>query len=158
MKAIRALAAACTLLIASFTAHILAGGETLSPHSALSVALLSLVIAAILNRKSDDPIRVTLAIFIAQNAGHIILGGHANSDSQMLLSHLSAGLMSYHLLRYFDRNLPNLGQAFISLFAPVVPCIFVTTAPPCLEGSFVYRTLSDQHLTNAYSLRGPPLI
>ena len=158
MKAIRALAASCTLLIASFIAHILAGGDSLSLHSAFAIASLSLVIAVFLIRKSADPIRVTLAIFVAQNAGHFILGGHANSETQMLLSHLSAGLMSYHLLRYFDRNLPNLGQAFISLIAPVMPRLLLSFGSPRIKSSFIYRALTNQHLSSAYSLRGPPLI
>jgi hypothetical protein len=158
MKAIRALAASCTLLIASFTAHILAGGDSLSLHSALPMVFLSLIIAALLIRKSGDPIRVALAIFVAQNAGHFMLGGHANSDGQMLFAHISAGLMSYHLLRYFDRNLPDLGQVLISILAPLLPKYIVTFSQPILVPRFLYLRLSNNHLSTAYSLRGPPLI
>jgi hypothetical protein len=158
MKAIRALAASCTLLIASFTAHILAGGDSLSLHSALPMVFLSLITAAVLIRKSGDPIRVALAIFVAQNAGHFILGGHANSDGQMLFAHISAGLMSYRLLRYFDRNLPDLGQALISILAPSLPKYIVTFSQPILVPRFIYLRLSNNHFSTAYSLRGPPLI
>jgi hypothetical protein len=158
MKAIRALAASCTLLIASFTAHILAGGDSLSLHSALPTVFLSLIIAALLIRKSGDPIRVALAIFVAQNAGHFMLGGHANSDGQMLFAHISAGLMSYHLLRYFDRNLPDLGQALISILAPFLPEFIVNFSHPILLSRFLYLRLSNNHFSTAYSLRGPPLI
>jgi hypothetical protein len=158
MKAIRALAASCTLLIASFTAHILAGGDSLSLYSALPMVFLSLIIAALLIRKSGDPIRVALAIFVAQNAGHFMLGGHANSDGQMLFAHISAGLMSYHLLRYFDRNLPDLGQVLISILAPLLPKYIVTFSQPILVPRFLYLRLSNNHFSTAYSLRGPPLI
>ncbi len=158
MKAIRALAASCTLLIASFTAHILAGGDSLSLHSALPTVFLSLIIAALLIRKSGDPIRVVLAIFVAQNAGHFMLGGHANSDGQMLFAHISAGLMSYHLLRYFDRNLPDLGQALISILAPLLPEFIVNFSHLILVPRFLYLRLSNNHFSTAYSLRGPPLI
>jgi len=158
MKAIRALAASCTLLIASFTAHILAGGGSLSLHSALPMVVFSFLLAGLLIRKSDDPIRVALAIFVAQNAGHFILGGHANSDEQMLFSHISAGLLSYHLLRYFDRNLPDLGRALISLLAPSLPRYTVTFLQPILAPIFYFRRTANNHFSTAYSLRGPPLI
>jgi hypothetical protein len=92
------------------------------------MVFLSILLAAFLIRKSGDPIRVALAIFVAQNADHFILGGHANSDGQMLFSHISAGLVSYHLLRYFDRNLPDLGRALISLLAPSLPK-YITDIP-----------------------------
>lgn len=158
MKAIRALAAASTLLIAAVTAHILAGGGPLSLHSALSLTFLSLVIAAFLIRKSGDPIRVTLAIFIAQNAGHFIVGGHARSDSRMLLAHASAGILSYHLLRYFDRNLPDLGRVFISLITRTLPRTKFEISPPTLLTIFRYRGLSAQYFSTSFSLRGPPLL
>ena len=157
MKAIRALAASCTLLVASLTAHILAGGASLSLHSALSLTLFSIVIAALLTRKSGDPIRVALAIFIAQNAGHFILGGQANSESQMLLAHVSAGFLSYHLLRYFDRTLPDLGRAFIALLRPALPYLRIEITLPKRETKFYYQVLNTQYLSTAYSLRGPPL-
>ena len=157
MKAIRAVAASCTLLIASLTAHILAGGESLSLHSALSLTLFSIVIAALLTRKSGDPIRVALAIFIAQNAGHLIMGGQVSSESQMLLAHVSAGALSYHLLRYFDRNLPDLGRAFIALLMPALPQLSFKISLSHREAPFYYRSLKTQCLSTAYSLRGPPL-
>jgi hypothetical protein len=157
MKAIRALAASCTLLIASLTAHILAGGDSLSLHSALLLTFFSIAIAALLIRKCGDPIRVALAIFIAQNAGHFILGGHANSDSQMLLAHVAAGVMSYHLLRYFDRTLPDLGRAFIALFSLALPQLPATISISHLLPNFSYQGLHTQYLSTAYSLRGPPL-
>ena len=158
MKAIRAIAASCTLLIASFTAHILAGGSSLSLHSALPMVFLSLLISALLIRKSGDPIRVAMAIFVAQNVGHFIIGGHQNRNGQMLFSHISAGLLSYHMLRYFDRNLPDLGQALISILAPLLPQYIVTPSQPILVPTFSYLHISNNHFTTAYSLRGPPLI
>jgi hypothetical protein len=157
MKAIRAFAAASTLLIAALTAHILAGGDPLSLHSALSLTFLSFVIAAFLIRKSGDPIRVTLAIFFAQNAGHFIVGSQGHSDSQMLLAHASAGMLSYHLLRYFDRNLPDLGRAFISLITRALPRKKFEISLPTLLAFFRYRGSSAQYFSTALSLRGPPL-
>ncbi len=157
MKAIRALAASCTLLIASFAAHILAGGNSLSLHSSLSLTLFSIVIATLLIRKSGDPIRVALAIFIAQNAGHFILGGQASSETQMLLAHCGAGALSYHLLRYFDRNLPDLGRALISLLTPSLPDYIVTFTHLILIPRISFQRNTHQHFLSAYSLRGPPL-
>jgi hypothetical protein len=157
MKAVRALAASCTLLVASFAAHILAGGDSLSLHSALPMVFLSFLISTLLIRKSGDPIRVAIAIFVAQNAGHLILGGQASSDSQMLFAHVSAGVLSYHLLRYFDRNLPDLGRAFIALLAPALPHIQIKITLPPFVSEFSYPNLNTQHLSTAYSLRGPPL-
>lgn len=158
MKAIRALAASCTLLIASFAAHILAGGATFSPHSALAMALTTLLIALVIQDRSSDPISVTLAIFAAQNAGHFILGGGATSDTQMFFSHFTAGLVSYHLLRYFDRNLPDLGRALLAFIAPVllslpVP-VLIFAAKPIFRALRAINSISSR----AYSLRGPPLI
>lgn len=157
MKAIRALAASSTLLLASLIAHILAGGESLSPHSALTLVLISFLIATLLTRKCGDPIRVALAIFVAQNSSHLLLGGQPSSDSRMLFAHVAAGLFSYHLLRHFDNTLPDLGRAFALLLLRVLPRFIIEIALPLCGRQSTYRILTNQYLSTAFSLRGPPL-
>lgn len=157
MKAIQALAASSTLLVASFIAHILAGGSSISLHSAGAILLVITAITWFLSRVAGDPIRVALAILTAQNLGHFILGGHARSDSQMVLSHLVAGVLSYHLIRYFDKTLPTIGDFFHAIVPPVFLNLAHLFLAPKAHPEFSYRALTSLFRSITYSLRAPPL-
>lgn len=156
MKAIQALAASSTLLVASFIAHILAGGSTISLHSAGAILLVIAAITWFLSRATGDPIRVALAILAAQNLGHFILGGHAPSDSRMIASHFTAGLLSYHLIRYFDKTLPSLGDFFVAILPPVFKNLNHLFEIPSAHPDFSYRALASIFHLISYSLRAPP--
>lgn len=156
MKAVQSFAASCTLLSASLLAHILAGGSPLSYQDATALVISSIAIAALMVRGSEDPIRVTLAIFIAQNAGHFILGGPSENSALMFAAHISSGLLSYQVLKFFAKNLPSLGEIFLSLF-PVrlafeLPHIERETFHP----NFSYRSLATSFFTLIQSRRAPP--
>ena len=157
MREIQALAASCTLLATSLIAHILAGGDSLSLYSGGALLVLSIAIARVMLRKSGDPIRMTVAIFIAQNFSHFILGGQARSDTAMFFAHITAGLLSYHLLRYFDQDLPALGRIFLRSITRT----FSTLEIPVLLKISPLRTLParflELQLSRAFSLRAPPL-
>lgn len=157
MKAIQALAASSTLLVASFIAHILAGGSSISLHSAGAILLVIAAITWFLSRATGDPIRIALAIVIAQNCGHFILGGHARSDSQMVLSHFAAGVLSYHLIRYFDKTLPAIGDFFRSILPPVFHDLAHLFVAPKAHPEFSYRAFTSLFRSITYSLRAPPL-
>lgn len=153
----RSLAASCTLLLASIFAHILAGGDILSLDSLALISFSSVFVALIVIDHSDDPIRVSFAIFAAQNLGHFISGGRAESELRMLLSHLAAAFLSYHLLRYFNRNLPSLGSIVL---AHIARYIFVQFVPPTLSHAKTRNTchhLNSLYLGFTHSLRAPPL-
>lgn len=157
MRVIRALAASCTLLLASFLGHILAGGNSLSLHSTLLIISLSVAIASILVSGREDPLKVVVAIFVAQNAGHFILGGQARSEWQMFFSHIVAGILSYQVLRYFEKNLPTLGTLVLALL-PQFILVRLTFAPIRARNPlFSYRSLATPYFSLARSLRAPPL-
>ena len=156
MKAIQALAASSTLLVASFIAHILAGGSSISLHSAGAILLVIAAITWFLSRATGDPIRIALAILAAQNLGHVILGGHPRSDTQMAFSHLLAGVLSYHLIRYFDRTLPTVGDFFRLIVPPVFRTLADLFVAPKKHPEFSYRALISSFHSITYSLRAPP--
>ena len=153
---IRSLAAACTLLLASVFAHTLSGGNSLSAGSMIQLSFSSIVIALFLMHKSEDPVRATFSIFLAQNLGHFIVGGQIESGLQMALSHLVSGIVSYQLLRYFERNLPSLGSFYrgvIAHFSYSLPSIVV---PKHFHLCFSYRSLATSYFSLTESLRAPP--
>lgn len=157
MKTIREGAASATLLIASLLAHILAGGATLSLKAGTLLLFLSLLIARVLRKRTHDPIAVTIAIFSAQNLGHFIAGGQSSSDTQMLCAHIASGVMSYQLLRYFDENLPCLGDLFLRHFLlkffRVTPRIHRLCISPFESLNFSNYLLN----LSGHLHRGPPL-
>ncbi|MFM1952756.1 MAG: hypothetical protein RJA33_1550 [Actinomycetota bacterium] len=156
MKAVQGFAASCTLLVASLLAHILAGGSPLSYQDATALFITSVAIALVMVRGSEDPIRVTMAIFIAQNAGHFILGGPSGNSGVMLAAHISSGVLSYQVLKYFAKNLPGLGELFLSVF----PTRFTFQLPffekQLFHPSFSYRCLATPFFTLIQSRRAPP--
>jgi Na+/H+ antiporter NhaD/arsenite permease-like protein len=156
MKAVQNLAASCTLLAASLLAHILAGGSPLSYHDATALLMTSVAIAVLLVRGSEDPIRVTIAIFIAQNAGHFILGGPVENSAVMLAAHISFGLLSYQLLRFFAKNLPGLGELFLSIFPVHITFVLPHLQLQVEHPNFTYRSLATPYFSLTQSRRAPP--
>jgi Na+/H+ antiporter NhaD/arsenite permease-like protein len=156
MKAVQSFAASCTLLTASLLAHILAGGSTLSYHDATALLMTSIAIAVMMVRRSDDPIRVAIAIFIAQNAGHFILGGPIENSTVMLAAHITSGLLSYQLLRFFAKNLPGLGELFLAILPLRVTFFLAHLQPQVAHPNFTYRSLATPFLSLTQSRRAPP--
>lgn len=156
MKAVQNFAASCTLLTASLLAHILAGGSPLSYHDGAALLMTSVAIAVMMVRGSEDPIRVTIAIFIAQNAGHFILGGPVENSTVMLAAHISSGLLSYQLLRFFAKNLPGLGELFLSIFPELISFVLPHLQPQVAHPNFTYQTLATPYFSLTQSRRGPP--
>ncbi len=156
MKAVQNFAASCTLLTASLLAHILAGGSLLSYHDASSLLMTSVAIAVMMVRGSEDPIRVTFAIFIAQNAGHFILGGPVENSAVMLAAHVSSGLLSYQLLRFFAKNLPGLGELFLSFFPLRITFVLPHLQLQIAHPNFSYRSLATPYFSLTQSRRAPP--
>ena len=157
MKAIREGAASATLLIASVLAHILAGGAMLSLKAGTLLLFLSLLIARVLRKRTHDPIAVSIAIFTAQNLGHFIVGGQSSSDTRMLCAHIASGVMSYQLLRYFDVNLPRLGDLLLLILIPRF--ILITNLSSSFH-SVIYAPLALPHNQlhlSGHPHRGPPL-
>ena len=118
--------------------------------------LMIATITWFLSRATGDPIRVTLAIFASQNFSHFILGGHAPSDSRMVASHFAMGLLSYNLIRYFDKTLPTLGDFFRAVFPPFFenPTHLFTTRSA--HPNYAYRAPSSIFHSVVPSLRAPP--
>ena len=156
MKALRAIAASSTLLLAALLAHILAGGSTLTAHSGLLLIGALTVIAFFIGDTSENPVRVVIAIFIAQNAAHFITGGSVANDNQMAISHIAAGFLSYHLLRHFDQSLPSLADVFLSLVIPRITFLLPVPTREVLHPSYSYRSLATPYFSLTASLRAPP--
>jgi hypothetical protein len=120
------------------------------------LSLSSFFIALFLMHKSENPIRATFAIFLAQNLGHFIVGGHVENGSRMALSHLVAGIVSYQLLRYFERNLPSLGSIYRAVIARFSCSLPSVVHPKHFHPDFSYRSLATSYFSLTESLRAPP--
>ena len=156
MKALRTLAASSTLLLAALLAHILAGGSPLTAHSGLLLIGVLTVISLFIGDAIENPVRAVATIFIAQNASHFLTGGKVANDNQMAISHIVAGLLSYHLLRHFDSSLPSLADVFVSLILPQISFLLPTVFRQVLSPRFTYRSLATPYFSLTASLRAPP--
>ncbi len=158
MRTLRAFSAASSLLLTSLLAHTLTGGNSASPLAACYLTLISFFIASLLSRNSGDPFKATVAIFIAQNSGHFVLGGTAANQSLMFAAHLTAGIVGYQLLRFFDRTLPSLGEVFLRYLRQHWPHLSITFELKKYLAGYSYRPLSQTLLNVSHSLRAPPVL
>jgi uncharacterized membrane protein len=158
MRGLRSIAAANTLIFAALLGHMLAGGNHLTLQRGILLAIALTLIALFLTRATGDPLRMVIAIFVAQNLAHFIAGSNGENTNAMVAAHLISALISYRLLRYFDETLPALTQVFMALIFPAVfksvPIAAKLTANPY----FTYRPLVSRFLTSSISLRAPPSI
>lgn len=158
MKGLRSIAAANTLIFAALLGHMIAGGNHLTLQRGFFLAIALTLIALFLTRATGDPLRMVIAIFIAQNLAHFIAGSSGENTNAMVASHLISALISYKLLRYFDETLPALTQVFMALIIPVVFKSLPIAAKLHAKPYFTYRPLVTRFLTSSISLRAPPSI
>jgi hypothetical protein len=158
MRGLRSIAAANTLIFAALLGHILAGGNHLTLQRGFILAVALTLIALFLIRATGDPLRMVIAIFIAQNLAHFIAGSSGESANAMVAAHLISAVISYQLLRYFDKTLPALNQVFMALILPVVFRSVPIAAKLITNPYFTYRPLVTRFLFPSYSLRAPPSI
>jgi hypothetical protein len=158
MRGLRSIAAANTLIFAALLGHILAGGNHLTLQIGLMLAIALTLIALILTRATGDPLRMVVAIFVAQNLTHFIAGSSGESANAMVAAHLISAVLSYKLLRYFDKTLPELTQVFMALILPMVFKSLPVAAKKNAKSFFTYRSLVTRFLSLANSLRAPPSI
>jgi len=158
MRGLRSIAAANTLIFAALLGHILAGGNHLTLQRGLILAVALTFIALFLTRATGDPLRMVTAIFIAQNLAHFIAGSSGESANAMVAAHLISAVISYKLLRYFDKTLPALTQAFMALILPAVFKSLPVAAKLIIKPFFTYRPLSTRFLSLSNPLRAPPSI
>lgn len=144
------------MLLAALMAHILAGGGALTAHSALLLVGALTAISLFIGDSTKSPVRVVIAIFIAQNAAHFITGGDVANENQMALSHIAAGFLSYRLLRYFDQSLPSLASVFILYLLPRVSFVLPKLINEEQHPHFSYRSLATPYFSLTASLRAPP--
>jgi hypothetical protein len=156
VKAVRAIAASSSLLLAAVLAHILAGGDSLTLVSSIKLLMALSVIAIFIGDTRANPVRVILAIFIAQNAGHFIAGSTTTNENRMAISHIFAGFLSYQLLRYFDHSLPKLSDVFIAYVIPAISAKVEVKKLILSHPCYTYRSLATPFYSLTQSLRAPP--
>ena len=156
MRGIRSIAAANTLIFAALLGHILAGGSHLTLQRGLILAIDLTLIALFLTRATGDPLRMVIAIFIAQNLTHFIAGSNGESANVMVAAHLISAVISYMLLRYFDKTIPALTQVFMALILPLVFKSLPVAAKLIANPFFTYRPLVTRFLSLSNLLRAPP--
>ena len=156
MRTLKALATSAALILAAFTAHILAGGGPLSFYSALSLVGALLLIAFFISDTSDNPVRTVIAIFVAQNLSHFIAGGGSGNDNQMVASHLVSAIASYYLLKYLHRTLPSITDFFARVLMPRVSWPILSISAIYSSPGFSYRSLATPFFSLTQSLRAPP--
>ncbi len=143
------------MVIAALIGHILAGGDGLSPHSAVGIIAVAISLALFISTKSSDPFRVTIAIFLAQNLSHFILGG-SSSNTQMLSSHLIAGALSYIIISYFEKELPSLNTVIVRIFKRIFSFTPISLREITFTDFFYEFRIKVEALLNTLLLRAPP--
>lgn len=158
MRGLRSIAATNTLIFAALLGHILAGGNHLTLQRGLVLTIAMTSIALLLSRATGDPLRMVIAIFIAQNLAHFIAGSNGESANVMVGAHLISALISYKLLQYFDKTLPALTQVFMALILPAVFKTVPINTKLQANPYFTYRPIVTRFLSLSNSLRAPPSI
>ena len=89
---------AMILMASAISAHHFAGGDLIRLSSfVIYFAFVAAVTKLSMNRITDGP-KLALLIIFVQSSTHFILGSGSSSDSQMGISHLLMGVISYYAI------------------------------------------------------------
>ena len=137
-------------------AHILAGGGVVKPKLFLIFAvLISFALLLVRNIDLEGP-QLALLILVVQSASHFLLGGaDQTTELQMNLAHLTAGFLSYKLVRHFDLFWEFLQDLAAFIRIPFFAVFRIYSAPnvsPQSHELFIAKSLFIRSL----QFRGPP--
>jgi hypothetical protein len=144
------------LLLGSLLSHFIGGGSFIHTRDLiLSITLSSILLYAFKNKFLAGP-SLALIVAITQSAAHIIMGGMSNSNTLMLFSHISGGLVTYWVIVKSERiweRLLTAASYFISHLNFTIPIKTPKVIVPSIFSPFRVETLLDY---GAHIHRGPP--
>lgn len=156
----RALMSASALLVGGIFAHHLAGSSVPSYSHLLSFLLLALALTLMLLDENLNEEKLFIAIFIAQNGSHFLMGGETHNSAMMFISHLLAGIATYLVIIRGQSLLDSIEYAFerlASLFTPdTYPALSFEAGNPGQITAPNHISFRQRLRYGALSLRAPP--
>ena len=156
----RALMSASALLVGGIFAHHLAGSSIPSYSGILGFLLLAFALTLMLLDENLSEEKLFIAIFVAQNGSHFLLGGETHNSTVMFISHLLAGIATYLVIirgRSLVGAIEYALERLASLLTPDTYPAFTLAAGNCGQIAAPHHISFLQRLRfSALSLRAPP--
>ena len=156
----RALMSASALLVGGIFAHHLAGSSIPSYSGILGFLLLAFALTLMLLDENLSEEKLFIAIFVAQNGSHFLLGGETHNSTVMFISHLLAGIATYLVIirgRSLLDSIEYVLERLSSLLTPDAYPAFTLAAGNCGQIAAPHHISFLQRLRfSALSLRAPP--
>ena len=115
---LRKLTISFTLLSAGLLAHTFSSGSYVGLKDFLFYCTVNLLLTFLITPALLEGPRLAMMILLSQGMTHFLSGGAANNSDQMLLSHLIASIVVYHLVKNFDQAFEK-ALTVIESFLPV---------------------------------------
>ena len=151
---------ASALLVGGIFAHHLAGSSIPSYSGILGFLLLAFVLTLMLLDEKLSEEKLFIAIFIAQNGSHFLMGGKSESAALMFISHLLAGIATYLVIIRGRSLLDSIEYTFERLTSLLTPEIYPALSFEARNSGQVaapHQISFRQRLRySALSLRAPP--
>lgn len=151
---------ASALLAGGILAHHLAGSTIPAASHIFGFLILILALTLLLLDENLSEEKLFIAIFIAQNGSHFLMGGKSESATLMFLSHLLAGISSYLVITRGSEILHSLESALRAIATRLIPLLYPSLfIPSSSRGSIAspHQISFRQRLRfSALSLRAPP--
>lgn len=156
----RALMSASALLVGGIFAHHLAGSSVPSYSGILGFLLLAFALTLMLLDEKLSGEKLFIAIFIAQNGSHFLLGGEIHNSTVMFISHLLAGIATYLVIIRGRLLLDSIEYALNRLASLLIPDTYPVLS---LGAGNSEQIAAPHHISfrqrlrfSALSLRAPP--
>lgn len=151
---------ASALLAGGIIAHHLAGSTVPTYASILGFLLLIFVLTLFLLDEDIKEEKLFIAIFLAQNGSHFLMGGKSDNSTVMFISHLFAGLASYLLIVRGSVLLQSIEYAFYKVATHFIPHFYAPLSYEARDFGWIpalHQISARQRLRYcALAFRAPP--
>lgn len=162
MRLVRAYLASSQLILGGVFAHHLAGSAVASTQSLASLVLLSCALSLLLTSEEITEGKLFLAVFVAQNGSHFLLGGSTHNTLSMYAAHTVAGVISYQAIAKSAVLVQSLSDCSKFLASQFIPRLISTTTIEIDLPSWTFThylpAFREQARFSALSLRAPPAL
>ena len=162
MRLVRAYLASSQLILGGVFAHHLAGSAVASTQSLASLVLLSCALSLLLTSEEITEGKLFLAVFVAQNGSHFLLGGSTHNTISMYAAHTVAGVISYQAIAKSAVLVQSLSDCSKFLASQFIPRLISTTTIEIDLPSWTFThylpAFREQARFSALTLRAPPAL
>jgi len=162
MRLVRAYLASSQLILGGVFAHHLAGSAVASTQSLASLVLLSCTLSLLLTSEEITEGKLFLAVFVAQNGSHFLLGGSTHNTLSMYAAHTVAGVVSYQAIAksaVLVQSLSDCSKFLASQFIPrLISTATIEIDLPSWTFTHYLPAFREQARFSALSLRAPPAL